>query len=360
MRLLLILNEHPEGAHDDVHRSLAQLQQEKLLHAYLVYPYLARMKSGLNSKDVVTEIIEKARDFQPTAILWASAELIKIDLASIEVLKNLTSKPVFGYWDGDMYQDPYNPIPKNLAKLIQNCQVSFWPGYSNSLEKLKKIGCRDLRYAPSATDEFRFGKLRTNDTEIKYDVALVGNRVSSRFPWRRWPGARWREEIVMFLTKKLGDRFAVFGNGWNVSSAKGPIPFKEQYKAYHQSRVVVAVNNLPTDYVFSNRLPIVLSSGVPLVHNYENGFEDIFQNSLNPIFFKTTEEAWKKISNLLEKEQSKLNQISESAYHFVLQNFTIKTIFRYMLQVLNDYQISFNSGDAIFVRENPWIKKIQF
>jgi len=360
MRLLLILNEHPEGAHDDVHRSLAKLRQEKLLEAYQVYPYLARMKSGLNSKDVVAEIIEKARDFQPTAILWANSELIKIDLKSTEFLKNLPSKPVFGYWDGDIYQDPYNPIPKNLASLVQNCQVSFWPGYSNSLEKLKKMGCRDLRYVPSATDGLRFGKLRTNDTQIKYDVVLVGNRISNRLPWRRWPGAKWREEIVMFLTKKLGTRFAVFGSGWNVHTSQGPIPFTEQYKAYHQSRLVIAVNNINTDLFFSNRLPIVLSSGVPLVHNYENGYFEIFQELPNPIFFRTTSEAWEKIKFLLNKDQSELDEIGTSAYQFTLKKLTKHYNLNYIINVLQDYINSKQTQSNVFIRPNPWIHKPQF
>lgn len=361
MKLLVILNESPAGAHTDLHAALSRLKANGVLESYIVYPFLARLNEGETAHNVVSEIVNTAKELEPKAILWSHTGGLQIDPKSIEELKNICSRPVMGYWDGDMYQEPHRPIPKNQIKLIQNCHVSFWVGYSNSLEKLKKAGCRDLRYVPSTTDEQRFGKLRNNGTKIIYDVVLVGNHIMSKLPWRQWPGARWRNEIVTLLSKKLGERFAVFGNGWKISNSKGPIPFNEQYKVYHQSRVVVAVNNINTDLFFSNRLPIVLSSGVPLVHNYENGLDEIFQGLSNPIFFKTTEEVWNKIQILLEKEQSELDDIAAPAYHFAMEKLTMKNVLSYIIQVLNDYMnIAVSNHDSHNLTINPWITKYNY
>ena len=264
--------------------------------------------------------------------------------------------PSIGYWDGDIYQKP-QPLPKEIISLCKKCDVSFVQGVGDFSKLLDENGCEDIRYAPAATDTNRFCKLRSPDQKIVYDVVMIGNNVKSRIPWRTAPGSRWRKEVAECFFKKLGDRFAVFGNGWKAKYGKGPLPFSEQVNLYHSSRMALGVNNwLGPRYYFSNRLPIALSSGVPVVHNYESGYEELFKPKENFFFFKTTSEAWHMTKQLLDKDQSELDRIGMKGYKFALERLTRTEIMRYMIGVLKDHKLAQEEGKELEIRSNPWIK----
>ena len=225
---------------------------------------------------------------------------------------------------------------------------------------LNKNGCKDIRYVPAPTDTNRFCKLRSLDQEIIYDVVMIGNNVTSRIPWRTAPGSRWRKELAEYFFKKLGKRFAVFGYGWKAKYGKGPLPFSEQVNLYHSSRMALGVNNwLGPRYYFSNRLPIALSSGVPVVHNYESGYEEIFKPIEDFFFFKTTAEAWNMTKQLLGKDQNELDKIGLKAHMFAMNRLTATNMMRYMISVLMDYNLAQKKGKEVAITANPWINAPQ-
>jgi len=358
MKLLLMLNENPPGSHDDVHNSLASLKNDGILKSYSIYPFLVRIEDGLNDQKVVKEIIDIARSFQPTGILWSHTGNLSVRENDILSLRNLPSKPSMGYWDGDIYQKYYKPLPKQIIDLAKMCDVSFWPGYCGMIRSLKKNGCFDIRYVPLSTDKMRFSKPRK--TSIIYEVVMVGNIINSVIPFKTFPGSRERKKIADFYYKKLGSRFAVFGNGWNKKYSKGPIPFKEQIDVYQSSRISLGLNNLHAGYFFSNRLPISLSSGVIMVHNYEKGVEKIFEEIGYPYFFRTIQESWNITQNLLEKPQNQLDDLAKKYKQFSLSNISMYQNLKYMIAVLNDYQSKkINNNNSPPNRINPWIKNYQ-
>ena len=354
MKLFLILNENPPGSHDDVHRALNRLVIEKELKSFHVYPFLARLSDGKNNNEVVMEIIKQAEQFQPTVILWSHTGKLKLRNDALKILAGLDSSPVMGYWDGDIYEKPYKPLPKAIIQLARSCDVVFCQGFGEMTKILMNNGCKDIRYVPGATDEQRFGFMRQKGSKIIFDVVMIGNYVMSKLPWRIFPGARWRKELADFFYEKLGPRFAVFGAGWKGPYSKGPIPFTEQSNVYHSSRIALGVNNLHARYFFSNRLPIALSSGVPVVHNYESGYEVIFKPIEKHNFFETTSEAWRITKNLLDKDQSELDVIGLGAHRFALDRLTMKKNISYMIDVLRSYKLGQKKGNKIEVSVNPW------
>lgn len=357
MKLLLILNENPQGSHDDVHNSLASLKRDNILESYIVYPYLARLTDGLRNQEVVNEIIKIAKDFQPNIILWSHTTKLFISEKKFIILKRLPSEPSMGYWDGDIYHKFYKPLPNTIIKLARMCDVSFWPGYSKMTLYLKKRGCGDIRYVPLSTDKERFSTLRKN--EIKYDVVMVGNNIRSSIPFKTFPGSIERRKIAEFFYKNLGPRFAVFGNGWSKKYSKGPVPFKKQNCVYQSSRISLGLNSLHAQYYFSNRLPISLSSGVIMVHNYENGFEEIFNKIDYPFFFKDFDQAWKIVKSLLAKSQEELDELGRRYRNFALVNLTMIQNLKYMIEVLHSYNINKDNRKMLKRIPNPWIKNPQ-
>lgn len=360
MKLLVLLNENPAGSHDDVHQALARLAQQRELESYYIYPFLARLSSGLGSSSVMSEIIEIARDFEPDAILWSHTGTLKVTDSALQSIRDLPSKPAMGYWDGDIYQSFYKPLPNEIKYLAAKVDVAFCQGIGQMTDEMRKGGCGDIRYVPAGTDEERFGKRRRQHTQILYDVVMIGNCTKSVIPGKTMPGARWRKEIVKCLERKLGGGFAVYGEGWKGPCAKGPVPFTEQSDIYHKSRLAIGVNNLHAKYFFSNRLPIAMSSGVPIVHNYELGMEEVFNPEIRKLFFRDTKEAWNNIRILLDKDQSVLDSIGLMMHGFSLQYLTIFEIMKYIVSALRDYNLARNGKRMVQVRPNPWIEVARF
>lgn len=245
MRLLLILHENPEGDFDDWRHALSTLKARGSLDDYAVYPFRARLFSGASTHEVAEEIVATALNFDASSILWCHTGDLEASAATISRLRNLPRRPVFGYWEGDMYQWPFKPFPSAARRIACASDVVFVPGYSSFAHSLRRSGCRDVRYAPLPTDEGRFDtafRLRKQTTE--FDVVMIGNRNTSRAPLRSMPGARQRVRLVRLFERKLGRRFAVFGHGWKGQSAQGPISFREQGEAHAAGRIELGNNNL--------------------------------------------------------------------------------------------------------------------
>ena len=249
-----MLNESVEGSHDDVHRALAELVAAGQLTAYRVYAFPARLEQGLQPHEIAAEIVAEAVDLLPTVILWSHTGHLSIDHACLKRLRSLPSRPAMGYWDGDMYQTPYKPFPRQALMLARACDVVFLPGMNDFVRGLRRSGARDIRYVPSTTDLGRFGGARAlrGRRECEFDVAMIGNRHTSRVPFKTMPGLRWRIELAKMFEAKLGQRFAIFGYGWRGSCAQGPVGFTEQGTAYSSAFFGVGVNNLHASYYFSN------------------------------------------------------------------------------------------------------------
>ena len=121
-----------------------------------------------------------------------------------------------GYWDGDLYQSPYKPVPKELLELSSACDVVFAQGFGEMTEKMKIKGCKDIRFVPAFGDDKRFYPINPSNKE--YDIVMIGNNITSRNPFRiNMPGTKFRKEIVKDFSKRYKNKFAVFGNNWKYS-----------------------------------------------------------------------------------------------------------------------------------------------
>jgi glycosyltransferase involved in cell wall biosynthesis len=352
MKLLLVLNENPPGSHSNVHHSLSNLKGKNVITEYNVYPFPARLAQGLTVKEMLAEIIDTAKVFIPDIILWSHTGEIPVPVEAIDALKNVNPKLVMGYWDGDIYEKP-QPLPKELLKLAAFCNVTFCQGQGYFTKMLKKYGSTDIRFVPASSDELRFFKKRPANKKIQYDVVMIGNNVTSRLPWRTAPGSLLRKKIATLFSKKLGDRFAIYGEGWKESFGKGKIGFNDQVNLYHSSRIALGTNNwLGPKYYFSNRLPIAMSSGVPLVYNYEEGFDELFGEGQGIFFFKTPEQAWEICSDLLKKQDNELERIGDKAFAYAFDHLRTEHILDYMIKVLGSLIDQQFYSDS---KKNPWV-----
>ena len=276
-RLLLMLNEDVEGSHDDVRCALDELIAAGRLAAYRVYPFPARLAQGLRPREIAAEIIVEAADLSPTVVLWSHTLHLSVDSGCLERLRSLPSRPAMGYWDGDMYQTLCKPFPRQALELAQACDVVFLPGLNAFVHSLRRCGVKDIRYVPLTTDLGRFGGAfgMRDGRACEFDLAMIGNCRTSRLAFKTMPGLRWRIELAQMFEAKLGRRFAVFGHGWHGPCAQGPVEFAQQGAAYSTARFGVGNNNLRAAYYFSDRLPIAMSCGAVMLHNFEPGLREV-------------------------------------------------------------------------------------
>jgi len=355
MRLLTILNEITPGSHVDIHIGLKQLKDDNLIDDYLVFSWKNLLNQGYSSNEIFLEILKDVNKFEPTSILWAHTHGLKLSDNQIDKICSYPSLQSMGYYEGDIYENPYKPIPFEVLKLASRCDIVFSVGFGWMTEKLKRVGCKDIRFVPSHTDPWRFGKMSNFGIEKKYDVVMIANKNPSRLFWRIFPGIKERVEIAEFLYDKIGDRFAMFGSGWKGPYAAGPIPFDNQIDIYHQSKITVGVNNLHAKYYFSNRLPIAMSCGIPVIYGYELGFEDLFPPEQGIFTFKTLDECWKIVSFLLEQELPILNKIGKKAHKYSLDHLSIINVLKYMCKSLDSCVTENAKKNIVVPKLNPWV-----
>lgn len=358
MRLLVLLNENPAGAHDDVHRALGRLVAAGRLEDFAVIPHAARLADGTDEKSIAEEVLTTARSFEATAIICSHTGSLRIEDHVLDRLRSLRSRPVMAYSDLDMYHWFCKPFPRAALRIAQRCDVVFVCGDSDYVKSLQRHNCSDIRYIPLPTDEVRFPMPSATSglkREYDYDVVLVGNRVRSRLPLKTMTGAREREQLVALFTRRLGRRFAVYGHGWTGTSARGPLPFEAQGRAYRSARLVLGNNNLHAAYYFSNRLPIAMSSGCVMVHNWEPGLDTVFGDQPPFHLFHTPQQAWQAASRLLHSDDAKLDEQRNTAHDLALRRFTMFHVQEYMVRVLRSIRQARDGGDNAVPVRNPWL-----
>lgn len=345
------------GANDDVYRAFEHFKFHKTITDYYIYPFLARLGDGLSPKKVNQEILEVIRIFFPDSILWMHTTNLAISRDALRFIKSLHSNIVMGYWDGDLYSNQYRRVPRQMLELATECDVVFLQGFGETSEHLRRHGCHDIRYIPAFADPIRFKKNRNR--KKRYDVVMIGNNIESKNPFRRtMRGTKLRQEIAKTFSEYFGDKFAVFGFGWKGTFAKGTVEYLKQDELCSLSRITIGVNNYNSKYYFSDRLPIAMISGTPIIHSYEPGYEEVFVGCEELRFFKTAQEALDLALILLSEDQAKLDIIGDQLNSFAVNHLTSLQAFGYMIDVLkyliNQKQGNKEGNDI----SNPWIKEL--
>ena len=236
----------------------------------------------------------------------------------------------------------------------------FLPGLNAFVRSLRRAGLKDIRYVPLTTDAGRFGgalEMR-GEGEPEFDLVMIGNRPTSRVPFKTMPGLRWRVELAGAFQVQLGRRFAIFGSGWRGQCAQGPIEFSQQGEAYRRARLGVGNNNLRAAYYFSDRLPIAMSCGAVMLHNFEPGLSDVL-GAGNPVrLFRTTAEACRLVETLLTDDVDYSNE-REAAREIALTRLTMTCAQGYMLDVLGSVRRSLVGSPDSREVPNPWLGRGQ-
>lgn len=353
-RLVLVLNEKRSRAASDWYTALDRLVAEGSLAEYRVVPYLALLDAGAASRDVLDRVVQHARKIQANHVLWAHTHGLNVPADALSALKSIVPDFSSAYWDGDWYHWYRAPFPTETRALCAEVDVAFVCGAGDHVEHLRRHGCRDIRYTPLMTDE-RF-PLQLPKKSYDYDLVLIGNRISSRLPFKTMPGAVLRQVLVNYFQRRLGPRFAVFGRGWTGRSAQGPIPPENQGLAYASGLAALGCNNWFARYYFSDRLPIIMSSGRPAIHYCDQGYGEVFGADPGVYWFQSPEEAWRRFRDALDDSDAAERAVTR-AHELATTRLTTYHVVAYMVAVLGAYAEARASRQPVRVVENPWLAR---
>lgn len=314
MKVLLFLN-GPDGWQLGIEDGFTNLHLKGLI-SELKWFYFEEFVKSESASRCILKMHEIAIDFLPDLIIFFHIGRLSINKKFIIELKNIESKPLIVYDEGDMYGGFSKPITKSMKLMFRFTDFVSIRGLGKWYMKVRKFN-QNVLYVPHSNSLLRFSeKLHLNKNK---EIIFIGNKVSSRLgQLRRLSGAYEREKYIIEMAKHFPNQISIYGKGWdNLNGYKGKLDFLKQIDVCQNAYIHISYEHYPEiPYYFSDRLPIALSAGQIYVCHYHVGYEDMFKNCDFIYFFKTTNEAIDIINYLFSLSNDELNKKSKNAKEF--------------------------------------------
>lgn len=148
------------------------------------------------------------------------------------------------------------------------------------------------------------------------EIVFMANNYGNQFPL-----SGYRREVVQFLKRTYGNRFGVFGNGWQPTERSFNHSQLEEAKAYRGAKVAISVSHFDSDRYTSDRLLRSMACGCPTISHDFKGIEKDWPSFYLPSF-KMLEQLKEMIEVLIKEDTNKY--YSEKQSDFIMKNFTYK------------------------------------
>ena len=276
-RLLYLPDEGEIGDQAAPRRAFARLADEGRLAGYEAFSFLVEARSG-GPDEAIAQLLALVDRFAPTVILWSHPGRFPVTAGLVEGLRARPDRPVIALQDMDAYGQVRARPGKGTRTLARTADVVYLSGRGPLTRVFRRWGARHIRYAFAGVDTVRFGTPWTPSRERELDVVMIANRSRGRYPGTARPGARPRVHLAAELQRRHGDRFGLYGAGWDgFPSALGPVDFDRQTEINRRAWVSASWDHFPRIGSYcSNRVPISLLSGIPHVTNYNPGLDTIY------------------------------------------------------------------------------------
>jgi hypothetical protein len=276
-RLLYLPDEGEIGDQAAPRRAFARLADEGRLAAYEAFSFLVEARRD-GTGESIRRLLDLVDRFEPTAILWSHPGSFPVTAGLVEGLRARPDPPVIALQDMDAYGLVRGRPGKGTRALARTADVVYVPGTGRLTRVYRRWGARRARLAVHGADSVRFGAPWTPTRERELDVVMIANRSRGRYPGTALPGSRSRVRLAAELQRRHGDRFGLYGSGWEgFPSALGPVDFDRQTDINRRAWVSASWDHYPRIGSYcSNRVPIALLSGVPHVTNHKPGLDTIY------------------------------------------------------------------------------------
>lgn len=242
------------------------------------FSVLDAIRNGGDAERHREELVRRVSDFRPDILLMQHLGHTGLRRQHFAALRAACPGD-FIYHEADPYSRYLHPIPPEAKAAGRAADVVFTVGSSGFSENFRRAGSADVRWIPSAYEPTRSANFdRPIRKDRPYDVVIVANRNRPRL--RGLPDWRERIRFVELMQQHFGDRLAVFGRGWDGTTAKGPVPFEAQDEAITSGWVSANWDHFAGEAsYFSNRLPISLAAGSIHATTEHPEYDEIFPAS---------------------------------------------------------------------------------
>lgn len=276
-------------------------------------------------------MLQRVAAFAPDLIVWQHVGSFPVDAALLQRLRAVAGAALLVYHEGDVYGRRVKPLPTPVRALAAEADVVSLVGLGELAELFRAHGARRIVYSPHSFDSQRSDRpwsLQTTPRSL--DALMIGNRVTSRLPWRSLPGARERRDLAVALQRRLGARFAVYGANWGqLPCARGPLPFDRQEAAIRDAWVTVSWDHFDqVPYYFSDRVPIALAAGVVHVTNRQPGYEQIFPADCGLLHASGVEAVADTVCELLSRPREELVRLGARGRNFARERLSALRVYR--------------------------------
>ncbi|OHX37576.1 hypothetical protein BJL95_13465 [Methylomonas sp. LWB] len=360
LRLLYLPVESVEGDQRARRKIFADMLSEGRLEALEIFSY--RIFGREHGWDAMTErVYELAKDFKADAIYWHGVWEGHLNEKIMAKILKLPAKPAICNENGDPFGNFWVvPYPKSLLSLIKYTDICFNQGMGRMADYLSKKGAKHVYLLPAAYDDVTFNKPVNRQLSKEYDLVMVANRWVFRRPFASAPGARNRPILINTLQEEFGDRFALYGNGWDkFRCSKGPVDFFKQIDIYNLCEIAIGIPQFSDiEYYDSNRPFNTIAMGIPYVSGYSPKFDKILKDGVHCHYFKTSKEAVDKVKWLLNLPEQQRTALALSAAEYVRKHHTQRNRMEILLSTLEGIWESkhsnkkFPAADWSFLADN--------
>lgn len=347
-RLLYLPNESSITVQAGPRAAFERMLEDHVLDAYQVFSYLLEFQKENESLSWEDKLVKTINDFQPNIIFWQHIGKLPITYTLFQKIRQSPSNPFLVYHEGDLFGKYRKRLTPSMKMLTSNSDITFVVGLGENARLFEMAGAKKVIHSPWCADTELFGKPWDPYTPGRKDVVMIGNHIQDRFtflnriPGLGFPGARQREQFALRLHRKIGNRFKVYGNGWEkYPFSAGKLAFTDQETILRRHLLSVNWDHFPdTPLYFSDRLPNTLLSGVAHGTNYHPGYEHIFTNEVNLTYYHSIDEAVDVIDWLLSQPEQKLIEMGLEGERFVRQNMTVDLVYRRMIETIKEKMAS--------------------
>jgi hypothetical protein len=347
LRVVAVSNEYRAGVDPDIPWALERLKESGLVGVYRVYSMLPRVEA-VGTTAAAAEVAALVRGLDAQVLAFFHTRSCLLDAGELEVVRSAGLGAVWIYQEYDPFHRWLEPYRRRALPTVSRCDAAFLFCGGYLADVVRRAGCGFVTYAPMWVNTERFPQVWRVPERADCDAVFVGNNVRSRR--RPFPGARQRARLVERLQARYGSRAAIYGRGWQGLGAKGPIPIDEVSEAYSRARVCVGIDHSVGPFQFSDRLPIALATGIPLVHSDFAGSAEVLPGLDSRQLFRDPDGAVMAIDRILEMDEPAVTALS-AAQHGVAETVSCDRVMGYMLLAAAALR---NGADPRRV-PNPWL-----
>ena len=216
-------------------------------------------------------------------------------------------------WSGDVRQ----PLPDFYITMAKYVDVTCFSNMTD-VEIMRKFGFKSeflqIGYDPEIYTPEGY-------KENVPEIVFLGNNCGG------FPLSQFRRDMVSFLQAVYGNRFGVFGSGWEPCAGNFMGDQLGEAAVYRGAKIAINLSHFDYKRYTSDRMFRALGSGVMVLSNGFPDCEEDFGNGLELLFWKDLDDLKTKVDWLLLTENEGTRElIAGYGQADALQRFTFKNM----------------------------------